>query len=194
MRITEFQEDRLKMRVSMANELSYRRTPNAQNHPSIGENDEQPGIEPSKACEIPLKKIHLQVNTTLDELDQVLQWFNQLEHLSIPKMLKYQFQLVLAEGFTNAVRHAHKNLPSKTPIDLEVTVFNTRLEIRIWDYGQPFDLEAKLIESEKIDREQLEREGGRGLIIMRRSADRLSYTRSVDERNCLVIVKYFLPS
>ncbi|HEY9666901.1 MAG TPA: ATP-binding protein [Coleofasciculaceae cyanobacterium] len=194
MKITEFQENTLRIRASMAHELSHRRTANCQNYSSIGENDEQPGLEQSKVCETPLKKIYLQVNTALNELDQVLQWFNQLEDLSIPTMLRYQCQLVLAEGFTNAVRHAHKNLPGKTPIDLEVTVFNTRLEIRIWDYGQPFDLEAKLIESRKIDREQLEREGGRGLIIMRRSADRLSYTRSVDERNCLVFVKYFLPA
>ncbi|MEW6493442.1 MAG: anti-sigma regulatory factor [Cyanobacteriota bacterium] len=194
MKITDLQEDKLKMRTSRANKLSCRRTPHCQNYPSIGENDEQPGFEQSKACETPLKKIHLQVNTALNELDRVLQWFNQLEHLLIPQMVWCQCQLVLAEGFTNAVRHAHKNLPVETPIELEVTVFNKRLEIRVWDYGQPFDLEAKLIESGKIDQEQLEREGGRGLIIMKRSADRLSYTRSVDERNCLVFVKHFLPS
>jgi serine/threonine-protein kinase RsbW len=50
------------------------------------------------------------------------------------------------EGFTNAVRHAHKNLPRETPIELEITVFNERLEIKIWDSGKPFDFKAKLKE------------------------------------------------
>jgi serine/threonine-protein kinase RsbW len=52
----------------------------------------------------------------------------------------------VVEGFTNAVRHAHKNLPRSTPIDLEITVFNERLEIKIWDLGKPFDFKAKLKE------------------------------------------------
>jgi serine/threonine-protein kinase RsbW len=54
-------------------------------------------------------------------------------------------------------------LPSETPIELEVTVFNDSLEMRIWDYGQPFDLEAKLSELREIDREQLEHKRGRVL-------------------------------
>jgi anti-sigma regulatory factor (Ser/Thr protein kinase) len=30
----------------------------------------------------------------------------------------------VSEAFTNAVRHAHKNLPRETPIELEITVVN----------------------------------------------------------------------
>jgi serine/threonine-protein kinase RsbW len=52
----------------------------------------------------------------------------------------------VSEAFTNAVRHAHKNLPRETRIDLEITVFNARLEIKIWDWGELFDLQAKLKE------------------------------------------------
>jgi serine/threonine-protein kinase RsbW len=52
----------------------------------------------------------------------------------------------VVEGFTNAVRHAHKNLPIETPIELEITVFNERVEIKIWDGGKPFDFKAKLKE------------------------------------------------
>ena len=62
-----------------------------------------------------------------------------------------QGQLAVAEGFTNAVRHAHKGLPLETPIKLEVTVFNERLEIKIWDYGQPFDLEARVKEFRQVN-------------------------------------------
>jgi len=56
----------------------------------------------------------------------------------------YQCQLVVSEAFTNAVRHAHNNLPRETPIELEITVFNERLKIKTWDWGEPFDLKAKL--------------------------------------------------
>jgi serine/threonine-protein kinase RsbW len=52
----------------------------------------------------------------------------------------------VSEAFTNAVRHPHKNLPRETPIDLEITVFNARLEIKIWDWGELFDFPAKLKE------------------------------------------------
>ena len=56
----------------------------------------------------------------------------------------WQGGLIFAEGFTNVVRHAHQNLPPTTLIDLEVKLFDDYLEIRIWDRGQPFKLEAIL--------------------------------------------------
>ncbi|MEG4086414.1 ATP-binding protein [Microcoleus sp. POL10_C6] len=69
-----------------------------------------------------------------------------LDYLRIPEAVLQQCKLATIEGFTNAVRHAHKNLPLETPINLEITVFNERLEVNIWDMGEPFDLQAKLIE------------------------------------------------
>lgn len=95
-----------------------------------------------------IKTIHLQLNTDLKSVTQVLWWVEQffLEYLPIPEAVLQQCKLATIEGFTNAVRHAHKNLPFETPIDLEITVFSERLEVKIWDMGEPFDLPAKLIE------------------------------------------------
>ncbi|MBE9185815.1 ATP-binding protein [Microcoleus sp. LEGE 07076] len=93
-----------------------------------------------------VKQISLQVNTEVNALTIVLDWFEQLKKLSIPNEVWCLFQLALAEGFTNAVRHAHKNLPVETPIQLEITVFNGRLELKIWDCGPRFDFDAKLKE------------------------------------------------
>lgn len=93
-----------------------------------------------------VQKIRLQVNNDLNALTKVLEWFEQLEDLSLPNEVWWGCQLALAEGFTNAVRHAHKNLPHSTPIQLEVTVFKGRLELKIWDCGQYFDLNAKIRE------------------------------------------------
>jgi serine/threonine-protein kinase RsbW len=212
----------LKIMSHTADELSYPRTPDNKNCLSIVKNYEKQSFDRSPAlqkgnvldrlmeffsrlnglkyknqqqqlCDTPLRKIHLQVNTDLKALEQVLDWYEQLENLSIPQIVFQQCQLVLAEGFTNAVRHAHKGLSSETPIELEVTVFNESLEMRIWDYGQPFDLEAKLSELKEREGEVLQ-EGGRGLNWIVMLTDRLSYTRTSDERNCLVIVKRLQPS
>lgn len=88
-------------------------------------------------------QISLQVLSDLGELEKILYWFDQLEKLPIPRDVWWKCRLALAEGFTNAVRHAHKDLPLETPIDLEITVSPSRIEIRIWDYGNPFNLVPK---------------------------------------------------
>ncbi|MEG3909891.1 ATP-binding protein [Microcoleus sp. Pol12B5] len=93
-----------------------------------------------------IQHISLQVNTDVNALTQVLLWFEQLKDLSLPNEVWWKFQLALAEGFTNAVRHAHKNLPVETPIQLEIMVFNGRLELKVWDCGPCFDFDAKLKE------------------------------------------------
>jgi serine/threonine-protein kinase RsbW len=99
-----------------------------------------------------VQHISLQVNTDLNALTRVLQWFEQLKDLSLPNEVWWKFQLALAEGFTNAVRHAHKNLPVETPVQLEIMVFNGRLELKVWDCGPYFDFDAKLEETLAADR------------------------------------------
>jgi len=95
----------------------------------------------------PLHKINIQVNSELQAVTQVLWWVEQLEPLGIPETVLQLCKLAAIEGFTNAVRHAHKNLSVETPkIELAIAVFNERLEIEIWDWGKPFDLKTKLKE------------------------------------------------
>jgi serine/threonine-protein kinase RsbW len=124
-------------------------------------------------------------------LNDVLLWFDQFNCPPIPFETWYLCQTVLAEGFTNAVRHAHHSQPDLL-IHLKVVLSADRLEMRIWDQGAPFDLKAALNRlPPQID---LEAEGGRGLPLMQRICDHLSYTRTDDHRNCLLMVKHFLPN
>jgi len=58
------------------------------------------------------QKFSLQLNTDIKTVAQVLGWLEQLDPLSIPEAVLHQFKLAVIEGFTNAVRHAHKNLRS----------------------------------------------------------------------------------
>jgi serine/threonine-protein kinase RsbW len=103
-----------------------------------------PQSDPSSNQQI--QKLSLQLNTDIKAVAQVLGWLEQLDPLPIPEAVLHQCKLAVVEGFTNAVRHAHKNLPIETPIEIEITVFNERVEIKIWDGGKPFDFKAKLKE------------------------------------------------
>lgn len=137
-----------------------------------------------------LRQAQIQVNTDLDELAHVLEWFDQFNSPTISRPIWLQCQLALAEGFTNAVRHAHRDKPRETPIDIEVTVLSQALEIRIWDFGSVFNLKH-LLETLPTEMDK-EAEGGRGLKLIKRMADRVDYMRTTDDRNCLLIVKdYF---
>ncbi len=138
-----------------------------------------------------LKKADLQVNTGLSALDPVLSWFSKLYEPQIPKSVWLRCQLALAEGFTNAVRHAHEGKRPDWPVDIQVAVWDEFVEIKIWDSGNPFNLEQKIQDmSKKIDPEA---SGGRGLKLMKDIADSLSYRRTADSRNCLSIVKNYTP-
>jgi serine/threonine-protein kinase RsbW len=138
-----------------------------------------------------LKNIYFQIPSDLKALDRVLSNFNQLDRNWIPKLVWLQCQLALAEGFTNAVRHAHKNLATDLLIAIEITLLEKSIEIRIWDYGQPFDIEAFIRDERNDSRRRID--GGRGIFILHRIADYLSYVRTDARRNCLLIVKTFEP-
>jgi serine/threonine-protein kinase RsbW len=135
---------------------------------------------------------HLTVKSDLKLQNQVQQWF---ENFSIQYLAKggwsesqlYRLNLALAEGFTNAVRHAHKTLPPETNIEIELSLWEDRLEIRIWDYGNPFNPDN--IPEPKPGNLQ---DHGYGWFLIRRVADRVVYERDYDNRNCLLIVKYLL--
>ena len=140
----------------------------------------------------PLQQSSLQVNTDLNILTQVLAWFDQFNGPPLSDEIWLQCQLILVEGFTNAVRHAHKNKPVDCLIELEVILFLERIEMRIWDQGEPFDLNQKLKElPQDLD---CYAEGGRGLRLIQKITDFLSYTRTADVGNCLLMIKHYSPS
>ncbi|ELP54658.1 anti-sigma regulatory factor [Microcystis aeruginosa NIES-298] len=136
-------------------------------------------------------QFHLQVRTELAALIPVLQWFESHGCPFLPESVLWQCKVALAEGFTNTVRYAHKNLPPTTPIDLELTFSSHSLEIKIWDHGQPFDLQAKLDSPQQDPVAPLEMESDRGLLLMRSLTDTLQYIRTGEGRNCLILQKSF---
>lgn len=122
-----------------------------------------------------LKRVHLSVSSHLEELSAVQQWFQtRIFFLAegSPWIAEQfdQLNLALAEGFTNAVRHAHVNLPSSTPIEIELIVAPEQVEIRIFDQGAPFDPDSL---GEPVPGTL--REGGYGWFLLRKLADQVTY-------------------
>lgn len=136
------------------------------------------------------QRISLQTGSDLNALPQVLEWFEHLNHCAIDPMIWMQCQLMLAEGFTNAVRHAHHDRPVTVPIDLEASILADRIEIRIWDQGALFDLDRHLKSRLEAPDDDLLQEQGRGLKLMYQISDFLVYTRTANDRNLLVLIKH----
>ncbi len=133
------------------------------------------------------KQISFEVKSDLFFLEQVLAEFGKIYEPWVSKKDWLQCQLALAEGFTNAVRHAHKNLPTEETIVIEISLTKEEITMKIWDWGEPFDLESKL-DSLKEKKDHLAG-GGRGIEILQKIADHLDYFRTDEKRNCLLIVK-----
>ena len=131
----------------------------------------------------------LRVFTDLNEIAQVLTWLEACKPVEMSQRAWLEFQTALIEGVTNVIRHAHRNHPPTTPIDIELELSNDFIVGRIWDFGPAFDLDAKLSQiSQEVDTES---GSGRGLSILKSVADRLSYSATEDDRNCLSILKYY---
>ncbi|MEM9154606.1 MAG: ATP-binding protein [Cyanobacteria bacterium P01_F01_bin.33] len=104
--------------------------------------------------------------------------------------------LMLSEGLTNAVRHAHAHLDRTTPVDIEIEVSADRLELVIWDRGAGFEPDTLApYEPEQIDLRN-PATGGYGWFLMRKLSDVVTYRRydnpvaKEETRNCLRIIKY----
>lgn len=130
--------------------------------------------------------------TDAEALKTVLAWFDQFRGGTMPYRVWLECQLALTEGFTNAVRHAHAQLPPSTPIAIEVGLGTTAIDIRIWDRGPGFDIGAVL--KEKLAVTDRDSEGGRGLKIIYLVADTMSYSPLPQQGNCLHIHKRFVPT
>jgi serine/threonine-protein kinase RsbW len=146
-----------------------------------------------------LQQFHIQVNSDIYALARLQEWFHPLQKL-LPKPTWMQCNLVLVEVFTNVVSYAHEGLAEETPIDIEFTLNDTEkfLEMRIWDFGEPFDLQAEIeraaVEAQKNrDFESIDDipTGGRGLMIAKTVADDIRYETLPDGRNCFVMTKSF---
>ncbi|MFN9861254.1 MAG: ATP-binding protein, partial [Pseudanabaena sp.] len=144
-----------------------------------------------------LQRYNIQFNSDIYALASLQEWFLQFQNF-LPKTVWMQCNLVLVEIFTNVVSYAHDGLDVKTPIDIELGINTDEnlLELKIWDYGQPFDPVAEVERLSKEAQKNRDFEniddiptGGRGLIIAKMIADNIHYESISDGRNCFVMTK-----
>lgn len=96
--------------------------------------------------------------------------------------LAYQLNLVLTEATSNAIRHSNSSDPKHT-VRITIQFQHDELDIKVYDHGQGFDLEA-------VPAPDLEhpREGGLGIFLIKTLMDSVTYTRT-EQGNVLEIRK-----
>ena len=135
-----------------------------------------------------LREFYLSMDSDLSDLQKIIPWFEYHCGELLVQTIFLPMQIILIEGFTNAVKYAHLNLPTETPIEVFVDIFENLIEIRIWDYGSTFDLEKQLqLEIQMNKEDSLKRESHRGLLLMDSLTDQLTYIRENEAKNCLIM-------
>uniref|UniRef100_B8HJT6 Putative anti-sigma regulatory factor, serine/threonine protein kinase n=1 Tax=Cyanothece sp. (strain PCC 7425 / ATCC 29141) TaxID=395961 RepID=B8HJT6_CYAP4 len=139
----------------------------------------------------------LQIESNLDDIPTVLSWYDQFNRSPVPHPVWVEGQTALIEGLTNAIRHAHADLPVTTPVEICVKVSSQFLQIQIWDVGAAFDLNlawqtlTQEMSSDSFD--PLNREAHWGNIFLLRLQEEygwsITYQRQGDDRNCLVMTR-----
>jgi serine/threonine-protein kinase RsbW len=144
---------------------------------------------------------HIQVTTHLSEVSIALKWFEQFHRPPLTHRLWQQANIALMEGLTNAIRHAHHDLPRPTPIDLNANLFSHGIQISIRDYGAPFDLEELLNSLSQPLADPIERRSHWGGVLLRKLRDKHDWTicyacpiSGTGDRNCLIISHTILPN
>ncbi|MDE5075940.1 MAG: anti-sigma regulatory factor [Trichodesmium sp. St16_bin2-tuft] len=129
-------------------------------------------------------KTELQVPSNLNFLTIAEQWLLSSlkvelgEHIDWPHQSN-RLRLVLAEAYSNVIRHAHKDKPH-LPVLIRLEVKDNDIALEIWDYGEGYDTGD--YSPPTPDAKQ---ESGYGWLIMNRLMDRVEYKLQIDGRNCL---------
>lgn len=129
-------------------------------------------------------KTELHVPSDLRFLSVVEHWLLSCLEMDLGEKVDWprqanRLRLVLAEAYSNVVRHAHKEQPN-LPVLLRLEVKDRNLALEVWDYGKGYNLAQY---SDPVP-EQMP-DGGYGWLIMNKLMDRVEYKLEVDGRNCL---------
>ncbi|MGZ8152713.1 MAG: ATP-binding protein [Methylovulum sp.] len=100
--------------------------------------------------------------------------------------LAYHLNLVLTEATVNAIKHAndHRATPGRDTVRIVIHIEDAELNIKVYDHGQGFDLEAVPLPDFEHPKE-----GGMGLYLIKKLMDSVTYTKYGD-CNVLEIIKY----
>jgi len=127
------------------------------------------------------------LDATIETLPKLMGW---VETLTTPLPLPVsQIQLVLEEAFVNIVHYAYGGKGGKVTVAFHEKS-GEQISFEIRDSGPPFDPTKP---SERVDRTsslERRREGGLGLILMKKFMSEIHYRRENNENVLTLIRKY----
>lgn len=97
--------------------------------------------------------------------------------------LAYHLNLVLTEATANAIKHAPDQSQGTDTIRISICIDDNQLNIKVFDHGQGFDLEA--VPLPDFDQPK---ESGMGLFLIKNIMDSVCYTK-MPQHNVLEICK-----
>jgi serine/threonine-protein kinase RsbW len=146
------------------------------------ETDRERGVS-----KITRKSDKMEIPSTLDSLPEVVEFVERkLKKLGIKKDQITDIAISVSEVVTNAVVHGNKNdLSKKVKVSFEVD--SSRVEVSVEDEGAGFDREC--VQS-PIDKENLLRQAGRGLLIVESLMDEVDVICGAAEGTRVKMVKF----
>jgi serine/threonine-protein kinase RsbW len=124
----------------------------------------------------------LSVQTTTEVAGCINSMLEVLRPLGYADQDFFGIRLALEEAIVNAIRHGHRNDPSKI-VHIRYQASQQQLLVEIQDEGPGFDPEGV---PDPLSPENLERPGGRGVLLMRFYMTWVLYNR---RGNCVTLCK-----
>ena len=130
----------------------------------------------------------LTVPAKSENLDEILDFVNgELENAACSPEAQMQIELAIEEIFVNISSYAYSPGEGETEVRCAVLPDPPRAVIRFTDSGKPFNpLAAE--EAGTSEEELLEREGGLGILLVKKIMDDVQYVYE-DGKNSLTILK-----
>ena len=145
-----------------------------------------------------MKGVHFAIDSELSNVSLIAIAVNRIcLHLGLDEACAGELELCITEAATNSIRHSYHGEPGHT-VTIELTVQPNQLCIEVSDNGTPMPAEqVHQLQDDKLslefqpDDRKLLAEGGRGLRIIRRLMDEVSYSR-VGNNNRMIMIKYLI--
>jgi len=123
---------------------------------------------------------------TLDDIAPCRRWMGDAaRRAGFMREVIEELQVAVSEALTNIVRHAYRGSGRPGPICVRLRFSEACMSIRFQDWGEVFDFDGWAPPDESAPRE-----GGYGILLMRRFADEISYAHHEDGSNVLIMRRH----
>lgn len=134
---------------------------------------------------MPQENYHLEINSDPNNLITVEEFVNYFcKDLNLPNEKLANVLLAVTEATTNAVIHANKSDVNKT-VTIDAHIEDSKLVIKVKDEGEGFELGEI---PDPTEPENLLKDSGRGIYLMRVYMDDLKYNRTPTGTETILIM------